>query len=451
MNIKIKRLRILFLVIVFFNYLNCDVTLKSIDSFLDSADKAPLVFDFKSNLISASHSDDALILCVDFPKVKKVEDKRDFSYWCSSSSCGEICFYNTLKNLKKRISLGGQKSIYALGINRLVNYMAFGYSQKLKDELVDYVVVSGLLEFIRNDTSSFKLFKGHKDLIKCVSWSPIYPFLLASGSLDGTVKIWDTLLEECAIKSLQFDTSINKTIPVFCLDWANSYECKYEENTNEIFFKLAAGFSNGSIKIWDLKISSNLNQTIEVIKETILKSNDGYVASLNWSKDDKFIVAGYQNGSIRIWDLEAKYRKCIYNTKGHSWGVSQVKFYKDSLHFISTGLDGVIKFWDVKNRKNEELYNLRFDNGFPVQIYCLDLYPSDLFLIAGLKGDVLTLDISHLLRDYSFEIDKDSEDLSETDIESGASESECSTDQEMSEEEDDDENRDEKTFNKHKI
>ncbi|MFH1643552.1 MAG: hypothetical protein ABIA74_00020 [bacterium] len=381
----------------FFNFLNCEI-----------------------NVIPVSQSEDAITLCIDFPKKKRILENKNLSYWCSSSSCKDICFYNTLDGKKKMIFVGGERPIYALSINNLEDCIAFGCSKKVDDKIIDFVIVSDLQEFFHKEFSSFVSLQSHKDLVKCLSWPPANSSFLASGSLDGEVKIWDSLLEKSVIKSLKLDEVTNKIIPVFCLEWGNLYN--HDDNldkSKEVFLKLAAGFSNGSIKVWELKFICGSNYKVEIVKETILKANNGYVGCLNWSNDDKFLVAGYQDGRVRIWDPEAKYRKCVYNSKGHSWGVSGIKFYKDNFHFISTGMDGAIRFWDIKNRKNELLEHLRFDNGVSMQIYCLDIYPSNLFLVVGLIGCALVLDISYLLLHYTFEqSDCDSVSTeSETDVE----------------------------------
>ena len=81
---------------------------------------------------------------------------------------------------------------------------------------------------------------------------------------------------------------------------------------------------------------------IKGLDKISLKANNGFVRSIDWSQDDRFIIAGYHDGSIRIWDVEKDGRKCIWRTKGHCGAVSGVNFFVDSSHFVSTGMDGKV-------------------------------------------------------------------------------------------------------------
>ncbi|OHT06414.1 WD repeat protein [Tritrichomonas foetus] len=51
---------------------------------------------------------------------------------------------------------------------------------------------------IWKDGRNFKALKGHSAGITAIKWHPVMPNTLFSASLDGTVKMWDTLNGECA-------------------------------------------------------------------------------------------------------------------------------------------------------------------------------------------------------------------------------------------------------------
>ncbi len=68
------------------------------------------------------------------------------------------------------------------------------------------------------------------------------------------------------------------------------------------------------------------------------------MTSVAFSKDDKYIISGSEDKSIKIWERETG--REIKTLKGHSHMVTSVAFSKDDKYIISGSWDNSIKIWE---------------------------------------------------------------------------------------------------------
>ena len=120
-----------------------------------------------------------------------------------------------------------------------------------------------------------KTLQEHDSSIDSVSWSPDGT-MLASGSCDRTIKIWDVQTGIC-LKTLQgHDGSVDS------VSWSSDGTM------------LASGSQDKTIKIWDVQT------------ETCLKTLQGHedlIFSVSWSPDGKKLASGSWDKSIKIWRI----------------------------------------------------------------------------------------------------------------------------------------------------
>ena len=236
-------------------------------------------------------------------------------------------------------------------------------------------------------------FYAHQDDIQRVSFHPDGKRLL-TGSIDGTVKIWDsdrgtmmkTINPPNSIDNIPlppnqkpkpitdasfspdgkmivtakgeqislWDLQGNRLAKAIAHD-KTIYTVKFHPNGK----LLASSGGDKSIKLWritdsttrlltELITGSNNNNLrdgeLQLIHTFEGRSNE--VLSLNFSKNGKQIAFGYQDGSVQISDLEGD-----INTKVgiHSDGVFDVNFSFDNRFLLSASKDRSVRLWALQN------------------------------------------------------------------------------------------------------
>ncbi|XP_061363012.1 katanin p80 WD40 repeat-containing subunit B1 homolog KTN80.1-like isoform X2 [Gastrolobium bilobum] len=80
--------------------------------------------------------------------------------------------------------------------------------------------------------------------------------------------------------------------------------------------------------------------------------------------------------NLKIWDIRKK--GCIHTYKGHSQGVSTIKFTPDGRWVVSGGFDNIVKVWDLTAGKL--LSDFKFHEG---PIRSIDFHPLEFLLATG--------------------------------------------------------------------
>ena len=78
-----------------------------------------------------------------------------------------------------------------------------------------------------------------------------------------------------------------------------------------------------------------------------LEEHKKAVRSVSLSNDNKYIVSGSDDKTIKIWDF--KKGNCLNSLKGNKRGLRSVSISNDSKYIVSTSGDRTIKIWDLKN------------------------------------------------------------------------------------------------------
>ncbi|KAK7426210.1 hypothetical protein QQZ08_007239 [Neonectria magnoliae] len=141
---------------------------------------------------------------------------------------------------------------------------------------------------------------------------------LASGSYDGTVKIWDIATGAC-IQTLEGHSGLVNSV-VFSADGQ----------------RLASGSGDETVKIWDAATGACV-QT--------LKGHGDLVNSVVFSADGQHLVSGSDDKTVKIWD--AATGACVQTLKGHSDSVNSVVFSADGQRLVSGSDDKTVKIWDA--------------------------------------------------------------------------------------------------------
>lgn len=116
---------------------------------------------------------------------------------------------------------------------------------------------------------------------------------------------------------------------------------------------------DGSVRIWDLT-SKLVGVDQQLMHVTLIKAhtNKGIklpVCSINYSRTGNLIAAGCTDGSLQIWDVKTKsyYRPQFFIKDAHQPGeITCVKFMKDEKRIATRSMDDTLKLWDIRNTQH---------------------------------------------------------------------------------------------------
>ncbi len=159
--------------------------------------------------------------------------------------------------------------------------------------------------------------EGHESGVRSVSFSP-GGTTLASGSLDGTVKLWD----------VEMGTDITT--------FSGGHPVAFSPDGTI----LASGSSGSGLALWDV-----------ATRETIatLGGHGGEVTSVSFSMDGGTLAMGSGDGTVRLLDVAT--RETIATLEGHGGEVTSVSFSMDGGTLAMGSGDGTVKLWDVATRE----------------------------------------------------------------------------------------------------
>ncbi|KAL4862351.1 hypothetical protein BDV12DRAFT_203139 [Aspergillus spectabilis] len=175
--------------------------------------------------------------------------------------------------------------------------------------------------------------EGHLYSVQSVAFSPDGQ-ILASGSIDSTIKLWD-IKTGTELQILKEHSSSVQSV-AFSPDGQT----------------LASGSEDDTIKIWDAKTGTEL--------QTLKGHHTYYVQTVAFSPDGRTLASGHDDQNIKIWD--AKTGSELQTLKGHSSSIRSVAFSPDGQTLASGSDDHTTKIWDTKT--GTELQTLKGHSSF---------------------------------------------------------------------------------------
>jgi WD40 repeat protein/transcriptional regulator with XRE-family HTH domain len=163
--------------------------------------------------------------------------------------------------------------------------------------------------------------QAHTDTIRALAFSP-NGGTLATGSWDGSIKLWDI-----------------ETGALFWTSW-------FSDNIESLAFApdgrtLASGGDDATVQLWDAHTGAHLQA---------LTSQSGPVFALAWSPDGRLLASGGIDGGIRLWELSsARSETSIRMLAGHTNWVLGLAFAPDGKQLASGSWDATVKLWDVES------------------------------------------------------------------------------------------------------
>jgi hypothetical protein len=171
------------------------------------------------------------------------------------------------------------------------------------------------------DLDNVATLPGHENSVRALAFSPD-GHLLASGSDDVTVKIWDVRERRSVAPLAQHSGYVNAV--AFSIDGM-----------------LASGAGDKTVRLWDIA---------KLRTVATLPLHETWVSTMAFSPDGQLLASGLANGTIQIWNV-AK-RQAEATLTGHNYSVNSVVFSPADKRLLASGAgDKTVRLWDVNDRR----------------------------------------------------------------------------------------------------
>lgn len=170
----------------------------------------------------------------------------------------------------------------------------------------------------------------HRSDITQIVWSPDSS-LLATGSLDSTVKIW-------AASDGQL---LNSMIVVTNLPPPDDRAAVFSVGWDPTGTKLVFGaYEDGTVRIWDQTTLNSPEMMMPGNVPGVLYGHGGGVISFSWHPNGNFLASGGEDGTVRIWDVGTGQAIEVIQTSTET--VYSVAWSPDGSQLAYGGEDGVL-------------------------------------------------------------------------------------------------------------
>jgi WD40 repeat protein len=219
--------------------------------------------------------------------------------------------------------------------------------------------------YTRSGLPAFTL-RGHRRAATAVACSPDGE-CLASGGLDGEVRLWDVSRSRQAFFLRDDDLTLRPpnqglTGVAFSPDgarlaWASrdrAVEVRDLTTGEEVFTlaslpgatnglafspggtRLASAGADGAIRVWDVSARR---------ERLCLRGHDGPVHAVAFSPDGATLASAGADGTVRVWGARSGRERL--RLRGHDGPVHVIAFSPDGRRLASAGADGVARVWEA--------------------------------------------------------------------------------------------------------
>ncbi|HET9908885.1 MAG TPA: NB-ARC domain-containing protein [Anaerolineales bacterium] len=242
--------------------------------------------------------------------------------------------------------------------------------------------------------------QGHSSHVNSVAFSPDGQTLATSGS-DATVRLWE-------VKSGRQLQVLPHPVPVPVVAWSPDGHL------------LASGDMEGSIYLWEIRkdgpadnvktfvghtnwvdglafaprsnllASASWDGTVklwDIATRQLQQTLDGHkdrVVRVAWSPDGHLLATASRDHTVWLWDVEEGSYKTIL--RGHTAGVNGIAFTSDNHRLLSGGEDGTLRVWNVTSGNCIQVVR-----GHASALYDVDWSPDSTQLISGGTDYLVTI------------------------------------------------------------
>jgi len=202
---------------------------------------------------------------------------------------------------------------------------------------------------------------GHEGPVNSIAYSSD-GLLLASGSADGTVRIWDMRTGEEVMIPLRSGDGII---------WSVSISPDHKS--------VVSGTEGGVVCIWSLADPHIAAQR--------LSGHSSAVSTVLYSPNGSYLASGSLDNTVCLWNAETYQRLAVL--KGHTDKVHSIAFSPDGLTLATGSEDRMIRLWDVATGRMRR----KFPSCHNEPVYSLCFLPDGQKIAVGSGGDIILCDV----------------------------------------------------------
>ena len=199
--------------------------------------------------------------------------------------------------------------------------------------------------------AQFAMLSGYTERIRALAFAPNNT-LLASGSEDNTLRLWDTATAR-EVLTLAGDSNLVQALASSSPDGIPlpSWDPRTERllaTSNEnpgrvrsVAFSpdgatLASGSADGRVRLWEVETGAVL---------TSFSTHDGLVLALAFSPNGEVLASGGSDTLVRLWELDSQH--LIANLRAHTDSINALAFSRNGEILASGGRDRYLQLWDM--------------------------------------------------------------------------------------------------------
>ena len=244
----------------------------------------------------------------------------------------------------------------------LLARQAYLFNLRSENPILYQASVDDTLRAVLSFRSFRRILRDHTDRVWSIDFSPDRR-TMASGSLDGTIRIWDLLQPEAKpivlhghenwVTSVAFSpdgrmlasSGDDKTVRLWDLRQAGAKPTIFNHSDRvwSVAFSrdghtIASGGQDKTVRLWDLRQPS--------AKPVILNGHRDLVRSLAFSSDGQLLASGSDDKTVILWNLRQTDAKPSV-LRGHEEAVTSVALSPDGQVLATGSRDNTVRLWNL--------------------------------------------------------------------------------------------------------
>ncbi|CAN1746487.1 Protein TORMOZ EMBRYO DEFECTIVE [Linum perenne] len=281
---------------------------------------------------------------------------------------------------------------------RLVGYNEEILDMKFLGEEENFLAVATNLEQVRvYDLASMScsyVLAGHAEIVLCLDTCVLScgKILVATGSKDNTVRLWDCGTQKCVgigkghmggigavafskkEKNFLVSGSSDRTIKVWSYDGisydgdqptslkAKAVVAAHDKDINSLAVApndrlVCSGSQDRTACVWRLP---------DLVSVVVFRGHKRGIWSVEFSPVDPCVITASGDKTIKIWSISDG--SCLKTFEGHTSSVLRVSFLTRGTQFVSSGADGLVKLWTIKTNECIATYDQHEDKVWALAI-----------------------------------------------------------------------------------